>query len=169
MIGKQNRDALYFCCIFENSAVSHIVYKKTQLGGWGRGVSSKSDRGVQPGGGACNGVWVHMQFDYLSSVFLFAWKYAILQTLRVKIYTKRFQELYRCCIRLQVFITLYQSNSGLQESLNFNFIQPQAMVVLALYFRFMLYFQNSRIRVQFCNKLTLCKVNIGLQTIISLR
>ena len=57
MIGKQNRDALYFCCIFEDSSVSHIVYKKTQLGGGGGGVrggwreiSSKAYRGVQQGG-----------------------------------------------------------------------------------------------------------------------
>ena len=41
MIGKQNRDALYFCCIFEDSSVSHIVYKKTQLGGGGVGGGGK--------------------------------------------------------------------------------------------------------------------------------
>ena len=89
----------------------------------------------------------------------------ILQTLRVKISTNRFQELYRCCIHLQVFITLYQSNLGLSESLNF--IQPLAMAVLALNDRFVLDFDNSRIGVQPRNKLTLCKVNIGLQTILS--
>ena len=33
----------------------------------------------------------------------------------------------------------------------------------------MLDFGNSRIGVQFRNKLTLCKVNIALQTILSLR
>ena len=91
----------------------------------------------------------------------------ILQTLRVKAYTNRFQELYRCCISLQVFVNLYRSNSGLSES--FNFIQPQAMAVLALNFRFVLNFDNSKIGVQFRNKLTLCKVNIALQTILSLR
>ena len=90
----------------------------------------------------------------------------ILQTLSVKIYTNRFQELHRCYIRLQVFITLYQNNSGLRESLNF--IQPEAMAVLALNFRFVLDFDSSRIGVQFCNKLTLCKVNIGLQATLSL-
>ena len=84
----------------------------------------------------------------------------ILQTLRVKAYTNRFQELYRCCISLQVFVNLYRSNSGLSES--FNFIQPQAMAVLALNFRFVLDFDNNRIEIQFRNKLTLCKVNIGL-------
>ena len=77
----------------------------------------------------------------------------ILQTLRVKISTNRFQELYRCCIHLQVFITLYQSNLGLSESLNF--IQPLAMAVLALNDRFVLDFDNSRIGVQPRNKLTL--------------
>ena len=116
-----------------------------------------------------------MECEYICSLTIFLLFFfslgsmQILQTLRVKMYAKRFQEVYRCCIRLQVFITLYQNNSGLQDSLNFNFIQPQAMVVLALNFRFVLYFENSRIGVQFCNKLTLCKVNIGLQTILSLR
>ena len=81
--------------------------------------------------------------------------------------SNRFQELYRCCIRLRVFITLYQSNSGLWKSLNF--IQLQAMTVLVLNFRFGLDFDNSRIRVQFRNNLTFCKVNIALQTILSLR
>ena len=84
----------------------------------------------------------------------------ILQTLRVKIYTNRFQKLDRCCIHLQVFFALYQSNSGLWKSLNF--IQLQAMAVLALNFRFVLEFDNSRIGAQFHNKLTLCKINIAL-------
>ena len=48
-------------------------------------------------------------------------------------------------------------------------MQLQAMRDLALNFRFMLVFDNSRIGVQFHNKLTLCKVNIGLQTVLSLR
>ena len=38
-----------------------------------------------------------------------------------------------------------------------------------LHFRFLLDFDNSRIGVQFGNKLTLCNVNIALQTILSLR
>ena len=99
-------------------------------------------------------------FDNVSSIKtrLMQINMQILQTLRVKIYTNRFQELYRCCICLQVFITLYQSNLELWESLNF--IQPQAMAVLAL---------NFRTGVQFRNKLALCKVNIALQTILSLR
>ena len=147
MIGKQNRDTLYF-------------------GGWWEGWSVQKCTGLYSRGGACNGVWVYTQFDYLSC-FLSLGSMQILQTLRVKIYTNRFQELYRCCIRLQVLITLYQSNSGLRESLDF--MQPLTIAVLALNFRFVLDFDNSRIGVQFCNKLTLCKVNIGLQTILSLR
>ena len=43
------------------------------------------------------------------------------------------------------------------------------MAVLALNFRFVLDFDDSRIGVKFRKKLTLCKVNIGLQTILSLR
>ena len=122
--------------------------------------------------GACYGVWVHTQFDYLSSVFFFLFFFCLevcrfYKHLRVKIYTNKFQGLYRCCIRLQVFITFYQSNSELWES--FNFIQPQTMAMLALNFRFVLDFDNSRIGVQSRNKLTLCKVNIGLQTMLSLR
>ena len=42
MIGKQNRDTLYFSCIFEDTAVSHIVYKKTQLRVWGERGQFKS-------------------------------------------------------------------------------------------------------------------------------
>ena len=111
--------------------------------------------------GACNGVWVHTQFDYLSSVIFFSLgSMQMLQTLRVNIYTNRFQELYHCYIRLQVFITLYKSSLGLWESLSF--MQPQVMAVLALNSRFLLDFNSSRIGVQFRNKLTLCKVNIGL-------
>ena len=154
MKGKQNRDALYFCCIFEVRGEGS-VQKRT-------GVYSMGWKGG--GGGECNGVWVHTQFVYLSSVFFSLGSVQILQTLRVKIYTNRFQELYRCWIRLRVFITLHQSNSGLWKSLNF--IQLQAMV---LNFRFVLEFDNSRILVQFRNKLALCKVNIALQTILSLR
>ena len=47
-------------------------------------------------------------------------------------------------------------------------MQLQAMRVLALNFRFILDFDNSRIEVQFRNKLTLYKVNIALQTLLSL-
>ena len=36
-------------------------------------------------------------------------------------------------------------------------------------FKFVLDFENNRIEVQLRNKLTLCKVNIALQTILSLR
>ena len=107
-----------------------------------------------------------MLFEYIRSLALFLlfffffslWSMQILQTLRVKICTNRFQELYCCCIHLQLFITLHQSNFELWESLNF--IQPQAMAMLAL---------NFRIGVQFRNKVTLWKVNIALQTILSLR
>ena len=150
MIGKQNRDVLYFCCIFE-----------------GRGEGSIQKRTGVYSRGECNGLWVHTQFVYLYPVFFFAWKCADLQTLWVKIYTNRFQKLYRCWIPLRLFISLYQSNSWLWKSLNF--IQLQAMAVLALNFRFVLDFDNSRIGVQFRNKFTLCKVNIALQTILSLR
>ena len=57
MIGKQNRDTLYFCCIFEDSAVSHIAYKKTQLraGGAGGEGSVRKCTGAYRRG-ACNGV-----------------------------------------------------------------------------------------------------------------
>ena len=150
MIGKQNRDVLYFCCIFE-----------------GRGEGSVQKRTGVYNRGDCNGVWMHTQFVYLSSVFFSLGSVQILQTLRVKIYTNRFQELYRFWIRLRVFIAWYQSNSGLWKS--FNFIKLQAIAVLASNFRFMLDFDNSRIGVQFRNKLTLCKVNIALQTILSSR
>ena len=98
MIGKQNRDALYFCCIFEDSSVSHIVYKKTQLGGGGGGGGVRGgggERSVQKhtgaySRGACYGVWVHTQFDYLSSgfflffVFFLLGSMQILQTLKSK-------------------------------------------------------------------------------------
>ena len=106
-------------------------------------------------------------FDNVSSIKtrLMHINMQILQTLRVKIYTNRFQELYHCCIRLQVFSTLHQSNSGLWESLNI--MQLQAMAVLALNFRFLLDFDNSKIGVQFGNKFSLCKVSIALQTIYS--
>ena len=43
------------------------------------------------------------------------------------------------------------------------------MAVLALNFRLVLGFDNSRLGVKFRNKLTMCKVNIGLQAILSLR
>ena len=43
------------------------------------------------------------------------------------------------------------------------------MQALALNFRFALVIDNSRIVVQFCNKFTLCKVNIALQIILLLR
>ena len=119
------------------------------------------------GGGACNGLWVHTQFEYLSSAFFLLGNMQILKTFRVKIYTNRYQELYCYSIRLQVFTTLYQINSRLWESLNF--IQTQTMAVLVLNFIFVLDFDNSRIGVQFSNKLTLCKLNVVLQTILSLR
>ena len=48
-------------------------------------------------------------------------------------------------------------------------MQLQAMRALALNFRFVLVFDNSRIGVQFCHKLTLCKVNIVLETKLLLR
>ena len=48
------------------------------------------------------------------------------------------------------------------------FMQLQAMRMLALNFRFVLVFDNSKIGVQVRNKLTLCKLNIALQTIFSL-
>ena len=100
-------------------------------------------------------------------LFPFLGNIQILKTLRVKIYANRYQELYCYSIRLQVFTILYQSNSGLSESLNF--IQPQMIAVLVLNFIFVLDFDNSRIGVQFSNKLTLCKLNVVLQTILSLR
>ena len=61
MIGKQNRDPLYFYCIFE---------------GKGKGVSSKAYRRVQQGRGG--GV---MKCEYIGSLFIFllfffAWKRA---------------------------------------------------------------------------------------------
>ena len=48
-----------------------------------------------------------MQCEYIRSLNIFLLFFLrgsmqILQTLRVKMYTNRFQELYRCCIRLQV-------------------------------------------------------------------
>ena len=100
-------------------------------------------------------------------LFSFLGNIQILKTLRVKIYANRYQELYCYSIRLQVFTILYQSNSGLSESLNF--IQPQMIAVLVLNFIFVLDFDNSRIGVQFSNKLTLCKLNVVLRTILSLR
>ena len=114
MIGKQNCDALYFCCIFEDSAVSHIFYKKMQLGGRG---SVQKHKGAYSREGA-GGVMKHEYTDNLNFFLLFFWVFLlgslqILQTLRVKIYTDRFQELYHCCIHLRVFITLCQSNSEL--------------------------------------------------------
>ena len=48
-------------------------------------------------------------------------------------------------------------------------MQLQAMQALALNFKFMLVFDNSKIGMQFRNKLTLCIVNIALQTILLLR
>ena len=114
-----------------------------------------------------------MDFESIRSLniflllFSFLGNIQILKTLRVKIYANRYQELYCYSIRLQVFTILYQSNSGLSESLNF--IQPQMMAALVLNFIFVLDFDNSRIGVQFSNKLTLCKLNIVLQTILSLR
>ena len=122
-------------------------------------------------------VW---QFDIFLLFFLL-WSVQTLQTLRGKIYTNiflsvllfilpslvNFQKLHRCCVRLQVFITLYQNNSRLWISLNF--IQLQAMQALALNFKFVLVFDNSKIGMQFRNKLTLCIVNIVLQTILLLR
>ena len=48
------------------------------------------------------------------------------------------------------------------EILWINFMQPQAMLVLALHFRFTLVFDNSRIGVQLRNKLIFCKMNIAL-------
>ena len=174
MIGKQTCDTLYFCWILSDSAVSHIVYKNTQLrwsGVWGvRGCGGERSQfksvQVRTAGGHL------MRCDYICSLTIFLLlcffslgSMQILQTLRVKIYTNRFQELYHCCIRLQVFSTLYQSNSGLWESLNI--MQLQAMAVLALNFRFLLDFDNSKIGVQFGNKFSLCKVSIALQTIYS--
>ena len=41
MIGKQNRDTLCFCYIYEDSAVSDFVYKKTKLRGGGEGSVQK--------------------------------------------------------------------------------------------------------------------------------
>ena len=162
MIGKQNRDALYFCCIFEDSSVSHIVYKKTQLGGGGGGgvrggwreISSKAYRCVQQGGVLWSvstyAVWLPFLCFFFFLFFFCLEVCRFYKHLRVKIYTNKFQGLYRCCIRLQVFITFYQSNSELWES--FNFIQPQTMAMLALNFRFVLDFDNSRIGVQCCNR-----------------
>ena len=74
------------------------------------------------------------------------------------------QELHCCCIRLQVFITLYRSNSRLWNS--HNLMQLQVMRALALNFSFVLVFDKSKIGVQFRNKLTLRKANIALQTIL---
>ena len=127
-----------------------------------------------------------MKRDYLRSLTIFLlffllWSVHILQTLRVKEYTNRFLSilrfilpylvdfpyLYCCHIRLQVFITLYRSNSRSSNSVNF--MQLQAMRTLALNFRFVLVFDNSRIGMQFRNKLNLCKENIALRTILSLR
>ena len=48
-------------------------------------------------------------------------------------------------------------------------MQRQLMRVQALNFSYVLAFDNSEIGMQFRNKLTLCKLNIALQTILSLR
>ena len=119
-------------------------------------------------------------YSVYSSFYFSLWSVQILQTLRVKIYMNRFlniwkfilpsfvdfPEILRCCIRLKVFITLHRNSSRLWNSLNF--MQLQAMRMLALNFRFVLVFDNSKIGVQVRNKLTLCKLNIALQTIFSL-
>ena len=96
MIGKQNRDALYFCCIFEDSSVSHIVYKKTQLGGGGVGggvrggwreISSKAYRCVQQGGVLWSvstyAVWLPF-LCFFFFVFFLLGSMQILQTLKSK-------------------------------------------------------------------------------------
>ena len=153
---------------------THKVREQVRGEGW-----------VQKGTGAyrgkSNGVWVHARFEYVSSFYFSLWNMQILQTLRVKVFTNGFlsnlrfilpslvdfQELHRCCVPLQVFIILYWSNSRLWNSLNF--MQLQVIGALALNFRFVLVFDNSRIKVQFRNKLTFCKVNMALQTILSVR
>ena len=95
MIGKQNRVALYFCCIFEDSSVSHIVYKKTQLGGGGgrvrggwREISSKAYRCVQQGGVLWSvstyAVWLPFLCFFLFFVFFLLGSMQILQTLKSK-------------------------------------------------------------------------------------
>ena len=173
---------MFLLHIWGFSCLTHYLQKDAFKGGLqgggsggvgcdrGKFKSVKAYRCVQHwggGGGACNGLWVHTQFEYLSSAFFLLGNMQILKTFRVKIYTNRYQELYCYSIRLQVFTTLYQINSRLWESLNF--IQTQTMAVLVLNFIFVLDFDNSRIGVQFSNKLTLCKLNIVLQTILSLR
>ena len=112
MIGKQNRDTLCFCYIYEDSAVSDFVYKKTKLRGGGEGSVQKHTGAYRRGR--------VMECEYIRSLTIFSsvnffslGSMQILQTLEVKIYTNRFQDLYHSCIRLQVFIFLYQSNSGL--------------------------------------------------------
>ena len=52
---------------------------------------------------------------------------------------------------------------------NLSIIQLQAMLSLALNFRFLLAFDNSGLGVQFYNKPILCKMNIALQTVLLLR
>ena len=74
MIGKQNRDALYFCCIFEASVVSHIFYKKvlslaaihkvrTQVEGGGERLSVQKRTGAYKGG--------VMEREYIRSLTIF--------------------------------------------------------------------------------------------------
>ena len=191
MICTQNRDALYFYCIFEDSAVSHMFYQKLVssrghpkstyrrggVGGWEEGVSPKLYRCVHVV------QWTVSVMSVIFVLFFFfsLWNMQILQILKVKINANwflsnlrfilpslvGFQGFQHWCLHLQVFITLHQSNSGLWQSLNF--MQLQAMLVLDLNFRFVLDFDNSRIGLQFRNKFSLCKVNIALQTILSLR
>ena len=182
MIGKQKRDALHFCSIFEDLSVLHIFKQKlvslrgypwSTYAGRGRGSIQKLTDKYRE----CNGVWVQSLAIFC---FFSLWSVQILQTLRVKIYTNRFlsnlrfilpslvdfQELHHSCIHLEVLTTVYQSNFRLWNSLNF--MQLQAMRVLALNFRFILDFDNSRTEVSFRNKLTLYKVSIALQTLLLL-
>ena len=81
-----------------------------------------------------------------------------------------YEEISRAVLLLYTSASFYHFVSmqfGVMKSLNF--IQLQAMAVLAVNFGFGLDFDISGIGVQFSNKLTLCKENIALQTILSLR
>ena len=124
-------------------------------GGGGR-VSPKAYRCIRAEGGGVNGAW------YVCSltIFLVFFHFEVTNTSSKNINEQRFRsnlrfilpflvnfyKLHRSCIRLQVFITLYQSILRLWNS--FNFMQLQAMRALTLNFRFVLVFGNSIIGVQ---------------------
>lgn len=109
----------------------------------GRGVSPKTYRRVQKG----DALWSVSTYTSLfcffrSEVCRFYNTNRFLSNLKFILpYLIDFQELHRCRIRRQVFITLYRSHSSLWNS--FNFMQIQGMWALALNFRFALVFNNS--------------------------